>query len=68
MPPQLREVGGHKNQFFCHSKCILGDVLDNSVQKFEKIFLQKQCILALECLYGVVGKYVVRYRNFLMRC
>ena len=28
--------------FFCHSKCFLGDVLDNYVQKFEKIFLQKK--------------------------
>ena len=32
-----------KNQFFCHSKYILGDVLDNYVQKFEiNIFCKKK--------------------------
>ena len=38
-----------QKSFFCHSKYILGDVLDNYVQNFEKIFvfffLQKNVFL-----------------------
>ena len=34
-----------KSVFFCHSKYIVGDVLDNSVQKYDKIFLAKNVFL-----------------------
>ena len=37
---------------FGHSKYILGDVLDKYIQKYEKYFLQKIVLFALECIYS----------------
>ena len=37
---------------FCHSKYILGDVLDNYVKKSEKNFFAKKCIFAQKCVYS----------------
>ena len=41
-----------KNQFFCYSKYILGDVLDKYVQKFNRTFFCKNVYFALECIYS----------------
>ena len=41
-----------KNQFFCYSKSILGDVLDKYVQKFNKNVFCKNLYFALECIYS----------------
>ena len=59
--PYLIIISLFKNQlffffvlFFCHSKYILGDVLDNYVQNFENISFAKKCISALECVYSIL--------------
>ena len=37
---------------FCHSKYIFGDVLDNYVQKYEKIVFAKNMYFSLEYKYS----------------